>query len=243
MTRRERTLRLVLISTILFFTIGTVSASDPPDAKINPQSGYITTVDSYWDGSHFCVRQTLNLGDGESPQVTALSPCTVAELGPRLAMSPSGDTWVVWWRSDTMDEVLVRKQTFSDGTWSSERQVSSSEESSEAPEIVHDGTRPWVVYQAQVLAGTKIVVGAITEDPDPLTPIGIRTTTYEGDVGVRINAALGHLWVTWVDSEIEVGWSEYDYETGTWSSPATESYASDTVGAARKRIETAILGY
>jgi hypothetical protein len=242
MIRRERTLCPVLISTILLVGVGTVSASDPPDARINPQSGKITTVDSCWDGSHFCVRHTLNPGEGESPQVTALGPCAVDEFGPRLAVSASGDVWVVWWRDDTTAEVLVRKQTFSDGTWTSERQVSSSDESSQSPEIVYDGARPWVVYQAQALAGTKIVVGAITDEPDPITRIGLRTTTYNGDLEVRINAMSGHLWATWIDSDTELGWSAYDHETGMWSSPSFESYASDTVGAARRRVETTALG-
>jgi hypothetical protein len=234
--------RWVATSALAICAVTAPLASDPPDSQVNPQSGSIETVDSYWTGSHYRVRHVINPGDGQLIQVSYLTTGSIDDNAPRVAISAAGDTWAVWWRDDATDEVLIRKRTYSSGTWGAERLVSNSSENSQSPQILHDGTKPWVAYHATVQGGTKIAVAAGTDSPDPWDPLGLRTTTYAGDVDVLIHFESSHLWVTWVDSASNVGWCEYDYATSAWSSPSNESYASDNVTAARGRIRAGVLG-
>ncbi len=218
-----------------------VFASDPPDSKTNPQSSYIETTDSHVVGSQYDLRLTITTENG--PVVYSFGSAAFDDNGPRLAISSGGDTWVVWWRAASTDQVLIRKLTYATGNWSSERLVSDSDEGSRHPEIVYDGATPWVAYEFDAEGGgTSIAVNGIKEDP---IPIGfrtlLRTTSYAGDTDVLAYYESGHLWVTWVDSASNVGWCEYDYGTTGWSSPSFESYANDSVAAARGRVRTAVL--
>lgn len=234
-------LRRTVLSAFVLAVASVLPASDPPDSKVNPQSGFIETADSYWSGSDYSVRHTIHRGEGQPPIVTALTSSGLDEMGSRLAISGSGDSWVVWWRDDTTDEVLIRKRTYSTGSWDSARRVSDASESSRGPEIVFDGSHPWVVYEATAQGGTEVSVAIIDESPDPISPLGLRVTSFAGDVDPIIQSDSGHLWVSWVDSATNVGWCEYDYQTGTWSSPSYESYTSDSLEAARARIRTDVL--
>jgi hypothetical protein len=47
--------------------------------------------------------------------------------------------------------------------------------------------------------------------------------------------------ITWVDSSTNVGWVQYNYTNQTWSLTTDESYASDSVTAARGRIRSKVL--
>ncbi|MBZ5640742.1 MAG: hypothetical protein LAO51_18545, partial [Acidobacteriia bacterium] len=220
----------------------TLFASDPPAAVLDVRTGRIVTTDAYWTGSQYQVRCTITYSPGRQDAVV-VGESAYDDVDPRIALNSTSDTWVVWWRNASTGQVLVRKRTDATATWGDERQVSSGDESSEHPRIVFDGTLPWVAYEVQGANGKNIAVSAVIDDPQPIplrTLLG--TTTYLGDLDVLIASDSGHLWVTWVNSETEIGWSEYDYGTGTWSAPSSESYASDSVDDARERIQSAVLG-
>jgi len=98
-----------------------------------------------------------------------------------------------------------------------------------------------VAFEIDVTSGVSIGVARLDEDPDPFPTRAIVATTESTILDTRIIADSGHLWVTWVDSTNDVGWSEYDYPPETWAAPSYESYAQDDVQAARGRIRGAVL--
>ncbi|UCF67618.1 MAG: hypothetical protein JSV80_17965 [Acidobacteriota bacterium] len=48
--------------------------------------------------------------------------------------------------------------------------------------------------------------------------------------------------MTRTDSATHVGWSEYDDAADSWSVPAYESYANDSIQDALARVRTTVLG-
>ncbi len=232
-------LRSVVLSLCVLVVAGLATASDPPDSGVNPKSGYVETVDSCLVGSQYKIRHTIAT-NGEHVTI-AFEAGASDDVRPRLAISSGGDTWVAWWRDGSPDGVLIRKRTYSSGNWSGERVISRAGENGRNPSIVHDGTHPWVAYEASGPGETIVVVADITEDPVPVGLTDLATTSFTGDVDVQIRSESGHLWVTWIDSETNVGWCKYEYATGMWSVPGYESYANDSVGAARIRIRSGVV--
>jgi hypothetical protein len=242
MVHFERGILRIIVSCFVFLPASLVLASGPPDSALNPRNGAIETTDSSWAASNFNVRHVIHPGQGQSPIVFDVSTHQADDPDPRLTISPSGDTWVTWRRNVATSQVLIRKRTFSTGTWSEEQVVSASGESGTRPRIVHDGTNPWVVYLAPATGGTAVETARIIDDgPDPFGRVVVATTSYTGDLDVQIDAEAGHLWVSWIDSDSDVGWCQYDYGTSTWSSPSYESYVDDSVSEARSRISAMVL--
>ncbi len=229
----------VVLALVSLIIVGIAFASDPPDSKVNPQSGFIETVDSVQVGSSWEIRHTLTPPQG--PQlVTLLSSSTLEDRDPRLAVSPAGDVWVTWWRDAAADQVLVRKRSVATGTWTTEWTVSDSSEASRRPQIAHHASQAWVAFVVPCGGSAAIAVtGGDGPDPWPSRTI-VGTTTYAGDLDPTISAESSHLWITWVDSGSTVAWTQYDDATEAWSTVQSESYASDSVPAARERIRTEV---
>jgi hypothetical protein len=235
---RIRSLRLAVPATAALLFTG-LALADPPDAVLNPVSGAIEVVDVVVAGGGTHVRHTLNQGQ-QTLEVSELSSGSVTDVSPRVCVSGDGHAWVTWWRDGETRQVLVRKRAHG-GSWDAERLVSVPTESSRKPRIAHDGTSPWVAYEHVLGEGTGIAVAPIIDGPDPITPVTLGSTSYSGNVDVRVHAASGHLWVTWVDSASDVGWSRYDPGNEVWSGVERESYATDSVTAALARIEAEVL--
>lgn len=227
----------------VLFMAAALAASDPPDSALNSQSGYVETTDSTWQSGNYDVRHVIDPGQGSSPVVVSVTQNPANDVSPRIAISPAGETWVVWCREGTPDQVVFRKRTLSSSVWETEDVLSDGLTRSRNPEIAYDGTNPWVVFEVAFPSGdTEITVRAILDDPVPYgSPFVVSTTSYAGIVDALIHADAGHLWVTWVDSTVDVGWSQYDYALESWSLPQYESFAADTVDAARSRIEAGVL--
>jgi hypothetical protein len=220
-----------------------VRTPDPPDSAVNPQSGYIETTDSAWDRSRYIVRHVTDPGAGGDRRVASLSSSEADDLSPRLATSAAGDTWVVWWRDGEICQVLARKRSHDSGRWAGETPLSDKAESSRYPEIVHDGSRAWVVFEFDASGGeTGVGVNSVIDEPNPI-PVRqkLAQTDFAGDLDTSIHFDSGNLWVTWVDSASDVGWCAYDHSSETWEAPGYESYATDTVEEARARIRAARL--
>lgn len=218
-----------------------IQAHTPPDSTVNPQTGFIETVDARWSGVNWEIRRSVDPGPGQS--ITNEDVCIDSndDVDPRLDISAAGNTWVTWWRDLSTDQVHIRKHTLATKTWGSDRLISSENEDSHNPEIAYDGTSPWVAYEVHGASSQSIAVGIISDEPDPIGVRTIlRTTSYSGDADVDIHAEGGHLWVTWVDSGSHVGWSEHD--ANGWSVPSYESYSGSSVAAARSSIRAAVLG-
>jgi hypothetical protein len=218
-----------------------VPAVDPPDAEVNPKSGLVEVCDSFLGTGVYRVRHTIKEAQGGTEEVV-LSDGTADDIGPRIAIQPEGHSWVVWWRDAATDSILYRIKDYETGTWSSAALVSAAGQSSRNPEIVHASPKTFVAYEASAGSATAIAV-AITDDgaePFPQADI-LATTTFAGDEDVHIDAESGHVWVTWVHSASDVGWSEYDPQTDSWGSPQWESYESSSVKEAREEIREIVL--
>lgn len=232
-----------VLSTLILFGALTALAADPPDSRINPQSGAIETVDTTPSGGASGVRHTTTASSGQPRLVVQLTNPTVDDNAPRIAISTAGETWVTWWRSSTPSQVFARSRSYGSGTWATERRISVASEDSRSPEIAHDGSTAWIAYEIPGTNVTSIAVAGGTDNPDPWTArLVLATTGFSGDPDTTIDVVSGHLWVTWVDSTTQVGWCEYDYAAQSWSAPSYVSYASDSVNDARERIRTAVLG-
>lgn len=219
------------------------SGSDPPDAMLNPSTGAIEVVDTSNRFFGLEVRHSVNLSNGDPPTVVVLTDDPADDREPRLAVSSSGDTWVVWWRDAQVDQVLVRKRHLASGVWDAEQVVSLTGDSSRAPSIAYDGQLCWVAYEFDQGGSLGTAVRAIHDDPDPfgsLAVLGASSSVSGADPFVRFED--GHLWVTWVYDEVEVAWSELDYGASTWSLPSYESYENDDIPSARNRIRLMVLG-
>ena len=225
----------------------TVSASaaafgvDPPDARVNPVSELIETVDATWSGSNYNVRYTQLTSTGDQTASFLLTNNPANDVDPRIATASNGDNAVAWWRDLATDAIVYRKRSFATGTWSPER-VAGGKTSNSHPRIVYAGDKPWVAYQIQNAKSRSIGCQIIDDDPEPISAI-VATTSYAGSLDIRLHAESGHLWVTWIDAASYVGYSEFNYNMHLWSLPARESFAADSASAALSRIQSRILGY
>lgn len=214
---------------------------DAPDLRINPVSGVIETVDATWSGSNFDVRYTGVMPDGAKAEWLLLTTNAANDLDPRIETTPTGDVTVVWWRDASVAKLVCRRRSFKTGVWEFEHFVGLATESNTRPRLIYAGDHLWMAYQ--VLNGKTRSVGVqiIDDDPEPIRSI-IATTSYTGDLDIRIEAQSGHLWVSWIDSASLVGYSEFNVTTGSWSQPYRESYTDGMVVQARDRIRTRVLG-
>lgn len=239
--RRGRRRRVV--ASLLCLLGGLLSfAADPPDAALNPRSGLIETVDSTFVNGALHIRHTTALRQDRA-KVALLTNASTDDTDPRIAVAGTGDTYVTWCRTLDPPEIVVLRRTYSTQTWSTEQVVSSPGEASRHPQIVHDGTQAWIAYEFDDAAGTSVAVAGGGDSPGPWPGRTlVATTVFTGDRDLTISVESGRLWVTWVDSNSNVGWVQYDYATRTWSTSSFESYADDSVSGARGRIRTRILG-
>ncbi|GAB4367749.1 MAG: hypothetical protein Kow0062_00340 [Acidobacteriota bacterium] len=190
----------------------------PPDAEYNPVTGKIETVDQV-PGAE--IRHTIDGGPGQPDSSVLLTSDPAPDLAPRIAIGPDGSSWVVWWRDGGTGTVLLRRRTV-EGSWTSELPISEPDESSSEPEIAHDGRRVFVVWIIDDGEGYDIAVRSGNgPTPWPTRNI-IHRTWYRGPVDPDVHASDGNVWVTWTESATELGWSEFDYATESWSAPRFE---------------------
>jgi hypothetical protein len=235
--------RSVTLLFVLSIAIGTpcVHGAESPDASLNPQSGLIEIADPIWAGDNYDIRFVV--APGERAKISDVSIDPADDLRPRMATNPAGDTYVVWWRDSETAQVLFRRHDHAGDTWSDESVLSDPTLPAKNPEIVHDGSDPWVAFTEESALETRIKVGAIQDGPDPFGVIAeIATTDHDGSVDLGIHSAAGHLWVTWTDSDLDLAWAEYDHESATWSIPDYESYADDSPKHAMERVRITVLG-
>ena len=230
-------MKRVLVVFVLFLS-GVIFASDPPDTMSNPITGDLETVDSYIDGSNYEVRHTITPSSGPTTSVK-LSNTNLDDESPRIFITSTGKTFVVWHEDN--GDALVRSRD-SNGVWSSLETLNDVNETASSPEITGDHTgEVWTVFEES--PSTQIIVRAIADGPDPIDWLRfeIGSSSYIGDLDSQIHHNALSLWVTWIDSNSDVAWSEYDYISETWSSVSFEDYSADSVQEARDRIETMVL--
>jgi hypothetical protein len=213
---------------------------DPPDARINPMSSLIETVDTTWTGTNYNVRYTAATADGDQTSSFSLTTNAANDVDPRIAISPTGDTTVVWWRDLATDAVLYRTHSFATGAWTAERVAGGAGQSNSHPRVIYAAGKPWIAYQVQNSKNRSVAAEIIDDTPEPF--LTVATTAYTGDLDIRLHAESGHLWLTWTDSSSYVGYSEYIYGSQYWALPSRESYSAGGVLSALARVRSRILG-
>jgi len=233
-------IRRCFVIAAIVFTSTAAFCVDPPDLRINAVSGFVEVVDAAWSGSNYNVRYTQAMTDGNSKGSALLTSNAANDIDPRIADAPTGDVVVVWWRDLKIDMVIYRKRTLATGAWGPERTVGRTTESGSHPRIAYLGGDPCVAYQIQNSKSRSVGAQIIDDDPEPFRSI-VATTSYGGDLDIQLDAEMNHLWVTWIDSASNVGYSEYDSQTKLWALPTFEPFATDSVAAARSRIRERVL--
>lgn len=224
-------------------TWGLASVIDLPDLEVNPETGYIESVESTLVGSNYDVRLVVDQGEGGSRSVLFLTNDSADDQAPRLAIKGNGESWVVWWRDSSTDGIYFRRRDLNTGAWAPETRISLDGQSSRRPKIVHDGSSTWIAYEFDSGNHTAIAVVGIGDSPEPFpTWSALATTSLSGDVGVLVHSASANVWVTWVDSAQDMGWCEYDKTALQWGAVNHEPYAIGGVLAATDRIQATVLG-
>lgn len=223
---------------------GARGVGDPPDSQRNALTGEIEIVESILDGSPsepaYAIRHSRDEGQGAATNSTLLGDAGVDDLEPRLAIDSQGKTSVVWWSDHAIPQIYLAQRA-ADGQWADTAKLSRADESSISPEIVVVRDEPWITYEIRGPLGRGIaVLGIGSESPEPFPDRTlIRWTERQEELDVRIHASPESLWTTWIDSDTDVGWSEYDFATETWSEASFEPYADDA-NQARKIIRERI---
>ena len=228
-------------------TVGLAAAAqiavDPPDVELNPATGLIEAVDATWAGNNYNVRFTEGTAAGEMTFSLSLTTHPANDLDPRIACTAKGDVVVVWWRDLTTDAIIYRKRTLGVGGVVAREADGSRRTKAEAARgsSTWAARRGWPIRFRRPDRG-RVGAQVIEDDSEPTRTI-VATTAYTGNLDIQLTYESGHLWITWIDSASRVGYSEYNPTTLLWAAAAVESYAPDSIAAARARIRARILGH
>jgi len=232
---------VALVAAGFGFGIAHAQSAEQPDAQVNPHSGQIEIADPVWAETNYDIRYVVNPGKTATSFDVTTDPAN--DLRPRLAIASSGDAWVAWWRDGALPQVFVRRHDHATDTWSAEIDLGEAGIPALNPEVVHDGNRAWIAFEAREEPVTTIRVRAFGEGPDPFGfNAQVASTTNEGELDMQLHARAGRLWVTWTDGDVEIGWSVYDEATQFWSLPEYVDYASEASKVALSQIESSVLG-
>jgi len=213
-------------------------ASDSPDSQLDATTGLIHTVDSRVSGSSQVIRHVVDPGEGQ-PTATDITAGHV-DHAPRLAIGGDSVVHVVWQRDLAGGQVRT-VSIAADGTLVNERALGDASEDSRNPEIALYGSVPCAAFEVHGGSGIGIAVQFIVDDPDPTGPgVVVGTTSFSGDLDLRIQAAEGALWTTWRDGADSLGYSVYDAGTDTWTSQESWPVADGDVATARAEVEKVV---
>ncbi len=203
---------------------------------VNPNTGLTERVWQAHDGADYEVYWNVRT-NGQWGTPVRLSDNTIDDTCPRLAFDSEG-TRVVWKAGESTPTVVHRGRDYTHGWQSSSTTVSSGTRSATVPWVSVHGGETWVAWLEVDSSGTYIMAGG-SNGPEPW-PFGfsvysIGTTSFSGAVSVELHSDAGHMWVVWIDSTTQLGYSEFN---GTsWGGVQFETYAGATdLPAARERV-------
>lgn len=231
--------RIALLSAL--FVPGTVLADAAPDLEVNPVTGKIEAIAVSAEAGG----RVLHIEDGGwTDPAVATVVSTEPAAQSRLAIKETGETWAVW-EDVATGQVRYAVRNPDTKAWAQERILSRPGEVGRSPRIVHAGAATWIAYEARVGASSVVAVSGIIDSPEPFPPTGIAVVLGASILGINLDlqAEQGRVWVTWLDGPLFVGWSAYDPGSGTWSPPVVRSLLGTSVGAARDRIRSEVLGH
>jgi len=210
-----------------------------PDLEVNPVTGAVEAVEvSPEDGG--LVRHVED--DVETGLVLQTVVSAEPAAGSQIAIKETGESWAVWEEAGTAEIRYAYRDPLTK-IWSAEASVNPAGEAAHGPRIVHNGLETWIAYEVGEGPGSSIAVTGIVDSPEPFPPaVTVATRTFAASADLDLRAESGHVWVSWVEGETELAWSEYDTSAGTWTPPRIESYAGSTAADARLAIRSRVLG-
>ena len=201
----------------------------PQDTAINPLTQHIESVYTVAGSSSADIAHVEQVSDHEHV-VSVLSADASEEFEPRIAIDPSGRTWIAWTLSDPVEGDGLRvatREAPGDPFEVHDLSTDWSDLQARRPELaVFDG-EGWLAYEADRADGTYVAAGklqAIQDKPDPIFFVQFAESTGSDAPDVFIQQDGASLWVSWVESDMAVMWSAWEPPTpeqgdGTWAPP------------------------
>lgn len=220
---------------------GSTSGDGRPSIALHPATHVPLVV---WSrrvqGGYEVVLSRFEDGVWTVPQV--LAGGTVPAHDPAIAIDPSdGSVHVVYWEEGPERRVLHRSAGANLTAWGPASVVSQPGESAARPALVfHDGALR-VAYEVHTFgfgATPRNVVISRLEGAS-FVPEVLAVTHFEGDVRPEVDSHAGRLWVSWVDSNGELGWARR-VGAGGWEPLRYEPYSDvrDREWDARARVRS-----
>ena len=214
----------------------------------NPVTGNKEKVCTVWDGHDHEVYWYEEV-DGSWSAGTQLTDNAADDVAPHFAFDDNGATAVVWRESGTNGRIYYRARKDDNGVWtwqSSAVAVSDGTEDASAAWVVfHDGDTPWVGWHEVPSSGDTKLMGGGTNNGNPwptaFTTYEVGTTSHSGNFMLETQSKDGHLWMVWVDSSSQLGYSEWDDIDEEWGVEEHEAYDGESdVSDAKQRVEDTI---
>ena len=179
-------------------------------------------------------------------QISVLTATTgVHEEDPAITSTPSGGSKIVFWRNMPASEIWMVERTSSAAAWSVPHKVSASSDPASYPSTAMAFGKVHIGYEVTRADGTKDIIVAGRLDNNPAAsfqPEVIAHIGYTGKADVEVESHGAHLWVSWIQSATQLGWSSW--QGGIWSPVQFENYSSqsgieDTRNLIRREVESA----
>lgn len=207
---------------------GEQNGDGPPSILFNAQFNLAIAV---WaknlPGGYDVVMSRYANGAWSAPQVLAGSPAN--ERDPVLALDPSdGSVHLLYWIDDATPRVMYMLSPADLSSWSAPLLVSGQGEVACRPSAMfHDGLLR-VAYEVHDLGygmTPRQIVFATYDGQIPFLTENLAVTSYAGANRPEVHSAGGKLWVDWIDSEGEMGWTRQQ-PSGSWTPVAVESFGT-----------------
>jgi len=176
-----------------------------------------------------------------TPEILAGSPAD--ELDPALVLDPSdGSIHLLYWILDGTPRVMHRQAPADLSSWSAPVVVSEPGEIACRPSgAIRDGVLH-IVYEVHGLGyGTtpRQIIHATQDGTEFATEV-VATTQHDGDNWPQVHSARGKLWVDWIDTHCDMGWT-LQQPGGGWDPIQTELYETPEQRDYRVRRQVRIL--
>jgi len=218
---------------------GSVNGDGRPELLVHPETGLPIAVWSRRSHAGYeIVISRFESGEWTAPQV--LSGGSTPAFDPAIAVDPAdGSVHVAYWEDGSSRRVLHRSAPADLGSWSAETVVSQAGEFAARPSAVfHDGTLR-IAYEVHTFGfgETPRNIVLARREGAGFVPEVLAVTHFAGVVRPEIHSHNGRVWVDWVDSDGELGWTRR-VGAGAWETLRYEPYgdATDREFDARARV-------
>ena len=203
------------------------------DMEANPQTGFLESVGLNQQG--YVVHTT---DPGPLGKTTSVTISTGVGLNPRLSISGSGNTSVVWTNSAGL--VLYRKHDLMTRTWTGVESDADGAVVGTAPGLVAGDLNSWVAYEEEDNGDRVVSSVEIIDSAEPWAKSPVATVSGSQDLDLHVFQGEGAVWIVWDDSATQLAWSEKEV-SGLWSIPGTMTYDPANKAAGYLAIQDLVL--